>query len=480
MAHEIPLAVFELQNRMTNAPSSETAFVEALVTTQPVALPATAPARWLLLALHRHTQRQAWVGHIVEEKLRSNCAEISRLGAFARHRVPNAGPVPEMDGWTYRFHGVGFCLTHRDGTCLDVDFVDGETDWVDPYFYLEFLEALPAPELVEARLIRPKPFSGHWQADLSVLRDTRLIDIGHRIRITEDGVKIAGVMEAGFRTIQQSNKPWYRAWAAINLGDAALAMELLNGEVPEALRQQVEGERRERSRWLIERLRSDFSTRSLQALAELGRDLAEPSVLKQLEREPVDGTVSTALDFIEFWSDERHASAVLDVLEHAKGDQAPAPFLRIRAAAITLRLTLPGTITNKARDQILSALSQPQQAGDGEAGFLIALLDLNRGIERLKSALKSELPLAREEAASALGLIGTKEAICELQRCETVEAKTIVSVLRGTKRVYNTDEIILDDTEEVTAETFGEFKRRFADLRNRWLPAEELPQNGVR
>ena len=92
---------------------------------------------WPLIGFFRHERRQKWVGYIVESKLKGVGSELTASGAFAHpEAMEQKGEVPDTPGWRYFFHGRGCCLTHTDGTSIDVDFADdGSALEIDPYFY---------------------------------------------------------------------------------------------------------------------------------------------------------------------------------------------------------------------------------------------------------------------------------------------------------------------------------------------------------
>src|SRR5262249_34525420 len=94
-------------------------------------LPCSAWDRWVLLALHRHRARQAFVEVVVHERLGVTASELGRAGAFA-HPDEKHGVVPGLPTWHYEFHGRGCCLTNVDGTEIDVDFDEHGAASVDP------------------------------------------------------------------------------------------------------------------------------------------------------------------------------------------------------------------------------------------------------------------------------------------------------------------------------------------------------------
>lgn len=135
----------------------------------PVALPGDAWERRLLMALADHVPRQQWVAHIVEEHLSASTRLLATDGAFGHpENLAQRGPVPTMADWSYLFHGRGCCLTHRDGTAIDVDFDERGADGIDPFFYARYLDSLSAPRGIEQLLRHPEPLSNAWMADLNI------------------------------------------------------------------------------------------------------------------------------------------------------------------------------------------------------------------------------------------------------------------------------------------------------------------------
>ncbi len=175
-------------------PTTDAALQDALAKPM-LALPGDPWSRWLLLALHRHEHRQAWVGEIVRDRLSGSLDDIARAGGFAHPEGRQSGEVPGMPGWHFRFHGVGCCLTREGGEELDVDFVDGGTDWIDPWFFQAYLESVADGPRAELGLLCLKPFEEAWTTDLEPLRDLGWIEGDHRVRITDAGRTLATILQ---------------------------------------------------------------------------------------------------------------------------------------------------------------------------------------------------------------------------------------------------------------------------------------------
>lgn len=115
-------------------------------------------AVWLLFALVRQVERQRWVSSVIVSKLGADISALSLGGWLAHPNVPTSGLVPDLQSWEYELHGRGCRLTNRiTGESIDVDFYDGSADWIDDYFFVEFLRSLKNPEPIEKRLIELHP-----------------------------------------------------------------------------------------------------------------------------------------------------------------------------------------------------------------------------------------------------------------------------------------------------------------------------------
>jgi hypothetical protein len=71
-----------------------------------------------------------------------------------------------LPGLSYYFHGIGCCLTHDDGTELDVNFDENGAEGIDSWFYDRFLSTAPL-EPLEQMLKAGAPFGSSWMFDLA-------------------------------------------------------------------------------------------------------------------------------------------------------------------------------------------------------------------------------------------------------------------------------------------------------------------------
>lgn len=107
---------------------------------------------WLAVALLRQRERQAWHRYIVETRLREGGG------------VGESGVVPGLPRWTYKFHGIGCCLTGPDGECLDVDRLDTEARIIDPYFFAWRVTPSADPRTRRAALAEVGVIQRAWRA----------------------------------------------------------------------------------------------------------------------------------------------------------------------------------------------------------------------------------------------------------------------------------------------------------------------------
>ena len=425
--------VASFERATTDTPSSVAELDECLRDWAPPALPADASARWLLVALHRHVPRQRWVARTVSERLGASPGRMGAWGAFEHpSQVPSSGAMPGLPEWSYRFHGIGCCLTHRDGTVIDVDFVKGSPDWIDGFFYREYLGSLPQADAIEARLRRPEPTTGYWFADFPSLAQAGLVEGGHRVRLTELGHAWGQALEDAAQRVMTEAPGPRAAWLALALGDARLAAARLDAPAPESLRRHLETQLAEGRTRMTAGLEggSSFHGACLRSLVDLGRAEAEPIVLQQLERDPIDGVVSAAVDLIEGWADPQHTAALCDLLARSVGDSGLEPHLRSRVAAMLMKQG-PRALDDATRAVLAEALERPGASHQGLSGLLLCLLGRDSGLARLRAGLRSDVAATRIDAAAALGVLATDEAMAELRACETIEAQTVLGRLRG-------------------------------------------------
>ncbi|WP_437948596.1 hypothetical protein WME98_49780 [Sorangium sp. So ce296] len=453
-----------------------------------VELPGDPWARWLLVALHRHIPRQRWVGRIVEQHLNGDLARLATDGALgAPVDRPQAGPVPGLEGWSYFFHGIGCCLTHDDGTAIDVDIDENGADAIDPWFYQRYLDSLPEPEGIEAPLKGAGGTAAWWMADLRTLKALKLITGEHRVVLTASGQTLAGALAPLLEELARSESPLRRAWLAVLLGDFVRASdELASLAVPASIQAAAQAQVSER----ISRLSGPYEpgdAADLRALARLGRQHAEKAVLAQLHRSPLDGVTSVALDIIEDWSDPRFVEPLLDVAERATGEVTPEPHVRATACRLALRSAVDVALSSSLRGRLVTLLATTAGHAAGESAYMLALLDPGRGLQRLAEVLSSDIPLARQEAAAGLALLGTEDALEILGESSSREARLLLRAVEGEapephaepreawretwiewrgerRRVYTMEDILEASLPSWMASCLERLRRRYASL----------------
>lgn len=398
---------------------------------------------WVLVALLSHERRQKWVGFVVESKLGASAHDLGTSGALGHPEASGDDKrVPDLPEWTYYFHGIGCCLTHQDGTVLDVDFGrDGSALEIDPYFFGRFLETAPTLDWSDRRLRHASPLEDAWLFDLGRLKALRLIHGKWRISLTEEGRTFAERIEP---VIDQVNRltadgsprsRFVASWLVTVLGDTPGAVEIIDVGYPELteLLQKAAAERFEsRAGVLRHAFRSgDENTQrtALKALAALGREYAETEVRGVLDRTPASSLHLIAIRLVESWRDAACAPGVISVIERFTSKPTffqrvfrklpadssetvrPRNGLLVAAARIAFIYSEPEMLPARWRAVLLRALQGDRAGCDAEAGLMLFLLDPIQGIAKLKANLRNRVPITRSESAIFLGMIGTSDAM---------------------------------------------------------------------
>jgi hypothetical protein len=453
-----------------------------------LAEPPAPESRWLLLALSRHVERQRWVARVGAERLGADIAQIGRAGAFG-HPERQRGAVPGLPDWTFYFHGIGLCLTREDGLKIDVDFIDGRDDVVDPWLFQRYLKTEPEPGLPERRLQRPAPFDRAWMCDLHALEARGWIALERGARLTPAGEAEAGRLAAAAAAIEGAQTPGAAAQQAARFGDLELALESMSPGPARALLEQRRAEqRRERRDWLLTLDRDDH--RVVSALGALGRELSEEAVLGAMRQTPPKGAASIALEVVTAWGASELAPEVLDLLTRAEGTAPPAPSLRIRCARLLLRWYGPEDLPASTRATLLEVLERDFQSYEGEVGLAIALLDRPRGLRRLALTADSGSDGARQKASCALALLsllGVAEAGPLLSAARSDEARAALAVLEDrplpmapepvgeqrvagwTRRLSSLEELRRAEVPGAVLHYLEVLLRDYRDILQRWL-----------
>src|SRR5687768_16984348 len=65
---------------------------------------------WTLICLARHSDRQKWLGYIIESRLNTDLSQIGVRGSLGQPtQIAPRGQVPGEPEWIYSFHGRGCC-----------------------------------------------------------------------------------------------------------------------------------------------------------------------------------------------------------------------------------------------------------------------------------------------------------------------------------------------------------------------------------
>ena len=398
---------------------------------------------WALVGLLRHERRQKWVGFIVETKLGGSGREIGTSGALGHpDSLPQYGEVPDNPGWRYYFHGRGCCLTHADGTKIDVDFADdGSPLEIDPWFYTHFLLSIPHPEWSDAQVRHASPCEEAWQFELNPLRRLGLIGDKSRFRLTSEGRTKAEAIEPVVDEINRlavdgSAPARIRmSWLLTFLGDVISAVNVLGQTSPDiAVGLSVKAARLVKER--IDKIRvvtnspdHNQSRPAIAALAALGRQHVEQVIKQRLASGKPSSIHFLCLKILETWD----AKSCEPVLQAALRRFAPPSGLwgaiRLRiapeVAAVTRprngllvaisRLLLthhtPASLPRPTSSLLRQVLGEDRYACDAEASFLLYLLSPTDGLSKLKNNLNHQVPVVRKEAAVFLAIIGSEEAL---------------------------------------------------------------------
>lgn len=463
-------------------------FLRRLTSGEPVAgspLPCSPWDRWVLVALHRHRARQRFVEQVVRERLSGSPEAIGKGGAFEHpETLPGAGPVPGLGQWRYRFHGRGCCLSHEDGTELDVDFDEHGSRSIDPYFYGSYLETCPSLDWVERHLADEDGGFEGWKASIPPLAEAGLLEGEHRRRVAEDAEPWCEAVSAALDEAGSDTPMLPRIVLALEDFETARRLGSV-AHVDEAERQiddrcaALERRIRERS--------DSFAGACVSALRSLDARRARQLALDDVRDGPVDGVLSRTMGMLARDPRPEDGEVVEGLLHRLRGNRPPVPHLRKLATRHLIASHRRGTLPERASRTILERLAADQRSGEGHAAMLTYLLDAERGLQRMTAGLRSSVPIACTECAAALALVGTDEAMQALRRSATPEAASVLALLRGEdpepgpapvgqlvtwkgkpKRVYTIAELVAADFESHAFEIARSFWEEWEPVLRRW------------
>lgn len=452
------------------------------------------PSRSLLLDLYRHMTRQAFVGRVVREKLGTDLLALGTWGAIGRPATqPQLGRVPEVEGWSFYFHGMGCRLTHDDGTCVDVDFHDGRSDRIDPFFYVGYLCSVPAPSFVQQRLVKPEPFGKAWMADLPNLLERGFLEGESSFGLTLTGVRYGKALDAALPADADATPAQIVAMGfLLGLADVELTTVLAEYRplVVDARRKEAET-RCERHLRQLEQL-SDATQRAhalLSAAASCPRK-ASLDVRRLLAIGSFDVVLSVAVTVAETMFDESWVRDLEVLLNRASGTDAPRPHVRVRAARLILSKLTPLTLRTQTRKTLERALRQPAGSSSAEAAQLLYLLDPGAGREALEKLLVDQIPANRLDSAATLCCLAAVDfnaavILSNASSPETSYARAIelgldiapihpkgemVELLSEQLLVYQWEDVSLANLPDWVRGASDEIAREYAPLLERWRP----------
>lgn len=457
------------------------------------ALPCSPQASLLLACVSNHLSRQEWVAGVVCNAIG---VPIDALiaGAFSRpDDIPTDGPVPGHDGWTYYFHGQGCCLTHQDGTSLDVDFPQGRVDSIDPYFYACYLETVPSLPPLESELRGRYPEENAWMFDVEELRSLGWAEGNHAFSITPAGQVVAGKFARHSKAVNSKRSAFERAYSAAVLGQFSLALFLLDDvEAPKSfgiLKAADATAKEQRTATLLKlaRKRKETELRQvLRAMVAVGEGPERLALGLLLKRRRLDSATFYAVDLMARAGASKYVDELLRLVKTARSGKPPAPGLRVSAIQQLFEYFEPHTIPSKTRTSLLKALRRPSDRMTDRVGQLQYLLEPPLGLATLKVALSSKTPITCQSAAAALATIGTDDAMGILREhdsshasamCAIHDGKNLAEVIpigreidmEGKKvRVYSSDEIEAANLTSYLQELYGKQQRDYRPLLERW------------
>lgn len=382
-------------------------------------LPVDAWARWLLVALYRHLERQRWLGRIAVDRLG---ADLRRIANFSPHPEPRDGIVPGEPQWSFSFHGNGLSLEHDDGTFLDVDFVDGSPDTIDVFFFGHFLGSLRDPEFIEARFAHDGPSGEAWRVDLVALRQHGLIEGSNRVRLTSSGLEWASVLSEAILTFENTESEHDQIAIAWLIGDPLLALEqgLSDSEIERA----ADTVRHARTEVLLQKVRSDVDGLCLMALAEVNPDAARQELRRIFTSNSPRQLLRSAHELADFWNAKDLAADV----EQGLADENAHPSSHLKAAQLLMRWFGPA-MDETLRTKLLLAIGDLRDCSDPAAALIRVLLAPNAGLQEFAQALHQKSEHTRNGAAAGLTLLGFREAIECLREAGTAESSRALQFL---------------------------------------------------
>ena len=380
-------------------------------------------SRALLVDLVKHLDRQAFVGHIVRRQLKGDLLAIGRQGSLAHpQKRPPVGKVPKTRGWTYTFHGKGCCLTYKDGTKIDVNFVDGRADIIDVSFYHRYLQSIADPSLIQQTLIKSDPFEETWKAELPLLNQSQLIEGSHLFEITPKGIYYGQLLA---EYLDQQSTAAAKAALPFIFDTPQFV------QIPEHLLHQYQQALTEKydSRSQIYISCYEHAATATDKAAQLSAAFysspkkTKATILNLLKEGPVDYTMLTGIKCLGTIFDASLINNLCGVIKRAQGNIPPASILRQHALELIFTHLDPSELSNEQKQQLHHNFSTFQTYDEAVVKSLY-LLAPNDGVDALAKALKAPNTMNRISAAAVLLVLADidSQAIRIIQRTQNAEA----------------------------------------------------------
>ena len=395
---------------------------------------------YLLASLSKHLERQQWVAEIVKSHLKIDTAELGSKGLWSLpDSFPRKGTVTAEPAWTYYFHGKGCCLTHSDGTKIDVDFsADGSVSLIDRFFYSNYLKSATNRPWYEPKQESREYLAEAWRFDLEGLKQKYLVcelDTTDSLQLTEAGQECVQPLRPLLDAISDAS-PLGKifGYALVKDWDKALTEANNSGHVFEPLRQLVGESQAQRLISLRSRVASDKGLGGSYAMAAMGAFPAKKisvDVLSAIAGVPASALNLAALDVFYLWGNGDAKSYVFSMLEeHSQAVWADTQSTEswdywAHADGVKLVLSLIRWLLEHERREKLSddegvflcsMLENDFGVLEAKAGSLLYLFDTKRGLIKLGAGLCNPVPLVRNESAVYLAIIDTELSIKVLQQ----------------------------------------------------------------
>ncbi len=332
---------------------------------------------WLIICLCRQRKRQEWLGEIHNT--------LSKL------ELPRKGQVPDLNDWTYRYHGMGLCLYGPNEEALDVDFHDNDVNTIDPYFFASRVTELTPAPLPEQRLLRWIPDESLIYAAIKILQaegilspaKSHVFKLSHRLE--EIWKQIA--------EIDFSNHQIFDNW-----------IRQLEATEPNTQYQEVNDAH---INWLEELLTLENKSNSLfGGVLKALPDDKQLALCKKCLNEPISHSTAQAVEALHRMKNPP-VQEVLGLLKRLK-PQKHHPFIAWQSC----HFLLDRDIEKERCIKLIVAFSNQRivkgyggNPYDYELAYLCLIHDPKTGIKLLRRALRSKTPYAINQAAALMAAI---------------------------------------------------------------------------